>query len=143
MAYALQNGNCANYNCMKTRIARFIKILFSVTVINCLYTTASAQNAIQRSRVSVVSNESKTSIWVSDFPKKTSVVIMDAEYNLISIISTNDYGAAYLSLPSSIKSEVFVKTLNGEIIVSNKPVIKGDTKEQHIVSRVPDHSNKS
>ena len=130
-------------NFMKAAATMFMKIIFSIIVITGFGYSASAQNTAIKSRVSVVSNENKTSIWVSDFPKKTSVVIMDAEYNLISILSTNDYGAAYLSLPSAIKSEVFVKTLNGEIIVSNKPVINGDTKQQNIVSMVPDHSNKS
>lgn len=122
---------------------RSLKIFFLFAIINSLYFSASGQNNALKSRVALVSNENKTNIWVSDFPKRTSIVIMDGDFNLISIVSTNDYGAAYISLPIIIKKEVFVKTLNGEIIVSNKPVTTGRNDEQNIVATVADNLIKS
>lgn len=109
-------------------------LIVAISFISSYYFTASAQNAALKSRVAVVSNETKTNIWVSDFPKKTSVVITDNENNLLSIVSTNDFGAAYLSLPTSIKNTVIVKTLDGGIIVSNKAVIKNKKAEQNVVT---------
>lgn len=90
---------------------------------------ASAQNATLNSRIAVVANETKTNIWVSDFPKQTSIVISDNDDNLLSIVSTNEFGAAYLTIPASIKTTVIVKTLNGEIKVSNKAVFKNNPEQ--------------
>ncbi len=117
----------AEYSKKATIVSIFI-------VISGYFFTASAQSTSLRSRVAVVANESKTNIWVSDFPKKTSVVIMDNDDNLLSIISTNDFGAAYLSLPTNIKTTVIAKTLDGEIVVSNKAVLKEKQEEQTVVS---------
>ncbi len=131
-----------NSKFMKAACSGFIKMIFAIIMIAGFAYSASAQSSTLKSRVAIVSNENKTSIWVSDFPKKTSVVILDSEYNLLSVISTNDYGAAYLSLPAGIKSEIIAKTLNGEIVVSNKPVIKNDKQEQNVVSIEGENSNK-
>jgi hypothetical protein len=80
-----------------------------------------------------VASETKTNIWISDFPKKTSVVVFDTDDNLLSIVSTNDFGAAYLSLPTGVKNTIIVKTLDGEISASNKAVVK-NKEEQTAVS---------
>ena len=109
----------------------FLFVVLLMTAGFCL--TASAQSTSLNSRIAVVANETKTNIWVSDFPKKTSIVISDTEDNLLSIISTNDFGAAYISLPTSIKTTVIVKTLDGEIKASNQAVIKKQ-EEQTAVS---------
>lgn len=118
-------------------------LLVTLSFISSYYFIASAQNTALNSRVAVVSNATKTNIWVSDFPKKTSVVITDNDDNLLSIISTNDFGAAYLSLPTSIKTVVIAKTLDGEIIVSNKAVIKDKQEEQTVVSNKSNDLNKA
>lgn len=130
---------------MTSLLAHFKKgfLLVAVTLVSSYYFTSSAQNTTLNSRVAVVTNESKTNIWVSDFPKKTSVVITDNEDNLLSIISTNDFGAAYVSLPTTIKTTVIVKTLNGEIEVSNKAVIKNKQEAQTVVSSKNSDLNKA
>lgn len=102
-------------------------------IISICFNNASAQNTSLNSRISVVTEQTKTNIWVSDFPKKTSIVISDNDDNLLSIVSTNDYGAAYISLPANIKTTVIVKTLDGEIKASNQAVIKKQ-EEQTAVS---------
>lgn len=99
-------------------------LFIAVSILTSYCFTASAQNTTLNSRVAVVTNETKTNIWVSDFPKKISIVISDNDDNLLSIVSTNDFGAAYVSLPTSIKTTVIVKTLDGEIKASNQAVIK-------------------
>lgn len=99
-------------------------LLFSCFALSSLFFTASAQDSLKNSRISVVTNDLKTNIWVSDFPKKTSIVISDDDDNLLSIVSTNDFGAAYITLPHSVKTTVIVKTLNGEVKVSNEAVNK-------------------
>ncbi|MDQ6813772.1 MAG: hypothetical protein M3040_08550 [Bacteroidota bacterium] len=111
---------------MRSLSTNFKKGLLFVAIViaSCFYVTASAQNTVSNSRIAVVTNPTKTNIWVSDFPKKTSIVVYDKEDNLLSIVSTNEFGAAYISLPSSIKTTVIVKTLDGEIKASNEAVIK-------------------
>ena len=117
-----------------------VLVILSI-ILGSYFSTAYSQSSILNSRVAVVSNETKTNIWVSDFPRKTSVVITDNENNLLSIISTNDFGAAYLSLPTAIKTGIIVKTLDGEIKASNKAVIKN--KEQNVVSNENSDLNKA
>jgi len=114
----------------------------SIVIIGSFNFSASAQSSSVASRVAIVTNENKTTIWVSDFPKKTSVVITDADNNLLSIITTNDYGAAFLSLPTAIKTLVTVKTLDGEIVTSNKAVIKATQQEPNVVATQPGILNK-
>lgn len=115
-------------------------IVFFCAAGSCFF-SASAQQKPLNSRVAVVSNETKTNIWVSDFPKKTSVVITDGNDNLLSIVSTNDFGAAYITLPTSIKTVVIAKTLNGEITVSNRAVVKDRPAET--AAAVTNSSNKA
>ena len=109
-------------------------LFIALSFISSFFFAASAQSTSLKSRVAVVTSESKTNIWVSDFPKQTSIVISDNEDNLISIISTNDFGAAFLSLPTSIKTTVIAKTLDGEVIASNKAVLKENKEQQTAVS---------
>ncbi len=141
LAQALPFYNHPNKNFMTTG---FLKSVFSVTIIfiSSFCFSVSAQNTVLKSRVAVVAGETKTSIWVSDFPKKTSIVIMDTEDNLLSIVSTNEFGAVYLSLPTSLKTGVIVKTLDGEIMVSNKVAIK-KTPEENVVVNTNGDENKA
>ncbi|GEO07700.1 hypothetical protein [Segetibacter aerophilus] len=118
----------------------FLLVAFFLLTSLCL--TASAQNTTPQSRIAVVANETKTNIWISDFPKKTSIVIFDNDDNLLSIVSTNDFGAAYVSLPTSIKTTVIVKTLDGEVKASNQPVIKKQ-EEQTAVSATNKDASKA
>jgi hypothetical protein len=108
-------------------------LLVATVAISSLCLNASAQNTTANSRIAVVASETKTNIWISDFPKKTSVVVFDTDDNLLSIVSTNDFGAAYLSLPTGVKNTIIVKTLDGEISASNKVVVK-NKEEQTAVS---------
>lgn len=96
----------------------------SILIASSILFTASAQTGTSNSRIAVVTNETRTNIWVSDFPKHTTVVISDTDDNLLSLVSTNDFGAAYVSLPTNVKNTIIVKTLSGEITVSNKPLNK-------------------
>jgi hypothetical protein len=112
-------------------------LIFSAIFIIAASISGSAQatpNAIPKSRIAVVATETKTNIWVSDFPKGTTIVLFDEESNIISIQSTNVFGAAYISLPKSITSTIFAKTLNGEVSVSNKAVLKGIKPDQNIAA---------
>lgn len=113
-----------------------------VVTLSSFYFSAAAQTTTTKSRVAVVTNETKTNIWVSDFPKKTTVILSDLNNNLLSITTTNDYGAAFISLPASIETGVIAKTLDGEIIVSNKAFIK-DKSEAGIAVAERTSSNKS
>lgn len=104
-------------------------LIVAVILFNTYFFSATAQSPTVNSRVSVTTMENKTNIWVSDFPIMTSVVITDNENNLLSVISTNNFGAAFISLPVKIKTVIIVKTLHGEIMVSNKAVIKNKPEE--------------
>ena len=116
-----------------------LTIILSVIMVNF----TSAQSVSEQSRVAVVANEVKTSIWVSDFPKNTTIIVYDSENNLLSILSTNNYGAAYLSFGKKIKTGVIVKTTDGEITVSNKTVIKNKQEEQNTASNFQDQLDKA
>ena len=114
-------------------------LLTIVTVSAGFAQTASAS----KSRIAVVSNENKTNIWVSDFPKQTSIVVTDSENNLLSMITTNQYGAAFISLPQGINTEVIVKTLNGEVTASKKAFVKKAKEEENVVANEKDNSTKA
>ena len=125
-------------------VANKIKVILAVVAIAIsMNSSVCAQGTALKSRVAVVTNEVKTNIWVSDFPKNTSVVIYDGENNLISITTTNNYGAAFISLPKGVKSGVIVKTIDGEISASNKSVIKNRQEEQNMAANYQDDSNKA
>lgn len=92
--------------------------------------TASAQN---NSRIAVSSSEDKTNIWITDFPKNSTVLLVDADKNLLSIISTNDFGSAYFGLNKVLKTTITARTMNGEIRVSNE-IAKDAVKENETAS---------
>lgn len=105
----------------KVRIASFRIVSTAIIIIlGSFYFSAFAQTTTLKSRVAVVTNDTITNIWVSDFPKKTTVIISDSNNNLLSVITTNDYGAAFICLPISIEAGVIAKTLEGDIVASNK-----------------------
>ncbi len=126
-----------------SKATKAMKSILAIIILVASYNSVSAQDNGTKSRVAVVANDQKTNIWVSDFPKNTSIVIYDSNDNLLSITTTNVYGAAFLSLPKGVKSGVVVKTIDGEISVSNKSVIKNIQPEQNIVSNYLDDSNKA
>lgn len=74
--------------------AKWAKAVLLLIVVLAIHAITFAQNTTSKSRVAVVSSDTKTNIWISDFPKHTSVVVSDTENNLLSVISTNAYGAA-------------------------------------------------
>lgn len=121
---------------MKNGLIRLLKVVvpFIFILINGFKNPAAAQTAGSASRISVVSNDSKTKIWISDFPKKTNVVITDVDNNLLSLISTNEYGAAFVVIPAGIKTDLIVKTMNGEISATNKTVIRDDKGGNKVAS---------
>ncbi len=115
------------------------RFFFTVLAVILSLVAASAQTEIKgtsKSRLAVVALEAKTNIWVSDFPKSTSVVLFDEDDNLITIVSTNEFGAAYVSLPTSISTTIYAKTLNGEISVSNKAKVAEKVEQNVAVKQV-------
>ena len=125
-------------------VANTIRVIIAVVAVAIsINTTVSAQSTTLNSRVAVVTNDVKTNIWVSDFPKNASIVIYDGENNLISITTTNNFGAAFFSLSKGVKSGVIVKTIDGEISASNKSVIKNKQEEKNIAVNYQDDSNKA
>ena len=118
----------------------FIALL--AVVLSIVTTSAQTAGTEPKSRLAVVAAENKTTIWVSDFPKSTSVILFDEEDNLISIVSTNEFGAAYISLPKSITTTIFAKTMNGEINVSNKAKLTNKS-EQNVAVKSETVNNSS
>ena len=118
----------------------FIALL--AVVLSIVTTSAQTAGTEPKSRLAVVAVENKTTIWVSDFPKSTSVILFDEEDNLISIVSTNEFGAAYISLPKSITTTIFAKTMNGEINVSNKAKLTNKS-EQNVAVKSETVNNSS
>ena len=142
------HGGCLYTNTntitMTTSSNKMIKAFTAAILLTIVTVSAGfAQTTPSKSRIAVVSNESKTNIWVSDFPKQTSIVVMDSENNLLSMITTNQYGAAFISLPAGINTEVIVKTLNGEVSVSKKAVAQKIKEEENVVSIEKDNSPKA
>ncbi len=119
-----------------------MKAIVTVIILSIFSFSAEAQTSA-KSRIAVVTNDVKTNIWVSDFPKQSSVVIVDGENNILSMTSTNEYGAAFITLPQGVNSTVTVKTLNGEVSVSNKAVVKKVKEEENVVSNERDNTNKA
>ena len=129
---------------MTTSSNKMIKAFTAAILLTIVTVSAGfAQTTASKSRIAVVSSENKTNIWVSDFPKQTSIVVMDSENNLLSMITTNQYGAAFISLPEGINTEVIVKTLNGEVSVSKKAVTQKIKEEENVVSIEKDNSPKA
>lgn len=115
---------------------KYLVLSIAFTLLGIASTFAQGSDATAlKSRIAVVASETKTSVWVSDFPKSTSVVLFDEENNILSIVSTNEYGAAYIALPKAITSTVFAKTLNSEVSASNKAVLKAGKQEQNVAAK--------
>ena len=110
-------------------------------LIVCSVSADAQETSNLKSRLAIVATETKTTIWVTDFPKQASVVLFDENDNLLSIVATNEYGAAYLSLPTSITATIYAKTMNGEINVSNKAA--KTNSQQHSVASQSDGANTS
>jgi hypothetical protein len=106
-----------------------IVLLISISVASA-YSQHIQTTTINKSRLSVTATDSKTNILVTGFPAKTTVVVFDNDNNLLSIVSTNDDGAASLTLPSYIVNTIYVKTLNGEIVVSSKASNEGEKVQE-------------
>lgn len=105
---------------MKNIFTSPIKALVAVIIsLSALSLSASAQEAKAVSRVAVVANETSTRIWVSDFPKNATIVIMDSEDKLVAMTTTNEYGAAFVNLPAGANTKMTVKTLDDEVVASN------------------------
>jgi hypothetical protein len=133
---------------MTTSIKSSIKRGFVVGFILLMLATSAYSQPIEtstsnKSQIAVTTTDSKTNVLVTGFPAKTTVVIFDTENNLLSIVSTNDDGAASVTLPPDIKNTIYAKTLNGEIMVSgktNKEGIKAPEvfamKKRTVVNRV-------
>ncbi len=129
-------------NIMTSATKQFMKAILTVIILSVIGFSAEAQTNA-KSRISIVTNDVKTNIWVSDFPKQSSVVVFDGENNILSIVSTNQYGAAFITLPQGVHSMVTVKTLNGEVSVSNKAVVKKAKEEENVVANDIDNSTKA
>ena len=127
---------------MTTATPKFMKAIVTVIILSIFSFSAEAQTST-KSRIAVVTNDVKTNIWVSDFPKQSSVVVVDGENNILSMTSTNEYGAAFITLSQGVNSTVTVKTLNGEVSVSNKAVVKKVKEEENVVSNERENTNKA
>lgn len=118
-------------------------VLFSVLLLAICSTSVQAQSANHISRVAITADQSNTSIWISDFPVNTPVMILDADNNLLSIVTTNRFGAAYTQLNTSVTCKITARTMNGDINVSNKAAIKTDQSQQYIAKSEQDTPNRA
>lgn len=119
--------------------------LFTSIFLGCaLFFTMNVQaQSPAQSRVAVVSSETKTNIWISDFPRQTSVLVVDADQNIIAIVTTNQYGAAFISVPTSVQSAITAKTINGEVSATNKRVAPKNQQDANVAVIDTDMSNKA
>ncbi len=119
---------------MKQVVAAALKSFFTIMVVMVCANSVQAQN----SRVSAITSGNKTNVWISDFPKQTSVILTDSDNNLLSIVTTNNFGSAFISLPAAVNADVVVKTLNGEVVATNK-VADAKLKDQNLTAN--EHSS--
>ncbi len=110
-----------------------LKYLVAIVILsNISFGKLSAQSTAS---VTITTASEKSNVWVSNFPKNASVIIVDSDNNLLSIVSTNEFGAAYIKLNKEIKTAIIVKTMNGEVLVSNKAVIKQEQPSTALLSK--------
>ena len=99
-----------------------------------------AQNTIPnpelKSRISLSITQDKTSIWISDFPKNTTIVLFDEDYHLLSILSTNEFGAGFTRLPLAYNSRIYAKTLHGTTLVEAIMPDKVNSKSARIGNQI-------
>lgn len=101
-------------------ISSFIVLL----CLSLLSNMAAAQDKAFISRVAITTDQSHTNIWISDFPAKTKVILVDAEDNILGVVTTNQFGAAYTQLSKLVYTQVTARTLNGELQVANTAIVK-------------------
>ena len=94
----------------------------------------SAQQKAPISRVAITVDHANTNIWISDFPIKTKVMLVDADDNILGIVTTNQYGAAFTQLSKSVFTQVTARTLNGELQVVNTAVVKSALANEPIAA---------
>ncbi len=121
----------------------FAAIIFFVLFLGIFSTSVQGQSANPISRVAITADQSNTSIWISDFPVNTPVMILDADNNLLSIVTTNRFGAAYTQLNTSVSCKITARTMNGDINVSNKAARKTEQSQQYIAKSEQDTPNKA
>ena len=95
---------------------------------------AAAQDKAFISRVAITIDQSHTNIWISDFPAKTKVILVDAEDNILGVITTNQFGAAYTQLSKLVYTQVTARTLNGELQVANTAIVKALASSEPIAA---------
>ena len=111
-------------------LSNFI-VLLSLSLLSNM---AAAQDKALISRVAITIDKSHTNIWISDFPVKTKVILVDAEDNILGVITTNQFGAAYTQLSKSVYSKVTARTLNGELQVANTAIVKAPAGSEPIAT---------
>lgn len=139
-------GNRSNKFFLKTpknRLNMKVFLPLFILIFSFFYTSSFAQTTPLKSRLAVTTTEVKTNVWVSDFPKNSSVLIFDAENNLLAITSTNDFGAAFLSFPKNIVTTIYAKTINGEIMVSNKAKTNDKAANSNVATADSQNSDKA
>ena len=119
-------------------ITNFI-VLLSLSLLSNM---AAAQNKALISRVAITIDQSHTKIWISDFPVKTKVILVDAEDNILGVVTTNQFGAAYTQLLKSLYTQVTARTLNGELQVTNTAIVKAPASSEPIAASESKAGNK-
>jgi hypothetical protein len=123
---------------------KFILAALLTFCLGCFGIHSNAQESVQKpipnTRISVSVSDEKTNIWISDFPKNVSVVFFDEEFNMLTIISTNDFGAGFTRLPRAYNTRIFAKTLNGETVAA---AVMPDKTEAKVASIEAKNSSKS
>lgn len=130
---------------MNTVVSKVTKAIATLVIVMvCGFSAVAAeQGTTLKSRIAVVNNQTKTNIWVSNFPKNTSIIVLDSENNLVTVTTTNAYGATYISLPVNAKGNITVKTINGEVVASNTVVVKEKVQEENLALAQYEFSNKA
>ncbi|MCY7421853.1 MAG: hypothetical protein LH478_08950 [Chitinophagaceae bacterium] len=105
-------------NSTKTLLS--LLLLLSISFLN---NTASSQEKPLISRVAVTVDQWHTNIWISDFPVRTKVILVDAEDNILGVVTTNQFGAAYTQFSKLVYLQVTARTFNGELRVSNTAIV--------------------
>lgn len=70
------------------------------------------------SRIAVTSNTESTKIYLSDFPANSLIIISDAENNLVSVVTSNNFGAAVIHISKQITKNITAKNIEGNISVT-------------------------
>lgn len=125
-----------------TNSFRQVFIFTLLLSLSLVHNRASAQDKAFISRVAVTLDQSHTNIWISDFPVKTKVILVDAEDNILGVVTTNQFGAAYTQLSKSVYTQVTARTLNGELQVANTAVVKASASNEPMAASEKKAGNK-